>query len=143
MKDDKVLTNRMEEYLKTILILENKNRVVRVKDIAESMEVKMPSVSGAMKSLREKKMINYKKNSYITLTPEGATKAESLLNKEETIRTFLATVLLIDLQPANAMAANILHCVDSVTIKRLEIITEYLKQRVIPDFKWEDTILNR
>ena len=45
-----------EDYLETILILQEKNKVVRAIDICEDMNFSKPSVSIAMKKLRENKL---------------------------------------------------------------------------------------
>jgi Mn-dependent DtxR family transcriptional regulator len=55
-----VLSESLEDYLETILDLEKTNKVARVKDIAEKMGVLRGSVTGALKNLAEKKLINYK-----------------------------------------------------------------------------------
>lgn len=44
-----------EDYLETILILGNRSSLVRAVDIAAEMGFKKPSVSVAMKNLRQKK----------------------------------------------------------------------------------------
>ena len=50
-----------ENYLETILILSKKKPVVRSVDIAEELGFKKSSVSVAMKNLREKDMITFRK----------------------------------------------------------------------------------
>ena len=57
-----------EDYLETILILQNRNGEVRSVDIATEMDFSKPSVSVAMKNLREQECITVDKNGYITLT---------------------------------------------------------------------------
>ena len=52
-----------ENYLETILILSKIRPVVRSVDVAEELGFKKPSVSVAMKNLREK--------NHITVTKEG------------------------------------------------------------------------
>ena len=52
------LSESMENYLETILDLEKTNKVARAKDIAEQLELKPGTVSGALKGLKEKDLIN-------------------------------------------------------------------------------------
>ncbi len=47
------LPRAIEDYLKSILILQNKNGTVRSLDVARMLHVTKPSVSRAMKVLRE------------------------------------------------------------------------------------------
>ena len=56
-------TESQENYLEVILILSKKKPVVRAVDIANELGFKKPSISIAMKNLRER--------NYITVTPEG------------------------------------------------------------------------
>ena len=56
-----------EDYLETILILQNRNGEVRSVDIATEMDFSKPSVSVAMKNLREQECITVDKNGYITV----------------------------------------------------------------------------
>ncbi len=60
-----------EDYLERILILTNKNGKVRSIDIVEDMNFSKPSVSVAMKKLRENGFINVDSKGFITLTSEG------------------------------------------------------------------------
>ena len=65
-----------EDYLERILILTNKNGKVRSIDIVEDMNFSKPSVSVAMKKLRENGYINVDSKGYITLTNLGQEIAE-------------------------------------------------------------------
>lgn len=60
-----------ENYLETILMLEQSQDVVRSIDIANKMSFSKPSVSIAMKNLRESGYINMDDDGHITLLPPG------------------------------------------------------------------------
>ena len=75
------LSESLEDYLEAILFLENSNKVARVKDIAEKMGVLRGSVTGALKSLSKKGLINYEPYSYITLTKKGTTLARQVTRR--------------------------------------------------------------
>ena len=60
-----------ENYLETILVLSQKLPVVRSVDIANEMNFKKPSVSIAMKNLREKGLITVTDAGFIYLTESG------------------------------------------------------------------------
>ena len=51
IKEDRPLTSVMEDYLEAIFDLDQDKKVVRVKDIAKRMSVKMPTVSSMLKTL--------------------------------------------------------------------------------------------
>ena len=63
------LTTSMEDYLEAISILEEDKKYVRVRDIARHMKVKMPSVTGALKSLTERKLVNHERVSFVIALP--------------------------------------------------------------------------
>ncbi len=60
-----------EDYLEAILVLQEKNGYVRSIDIANELNYSKPSVSIAMKKLRNNGYIEMDENSFITLTDEG------------------------------------------------------------------------
>ena len=70
-----------ENYLETILMLSQKNGNVRSIDIAHELEFKKPSVSVAMKNLRENGYINVDDSGYITLTTSGREIAETMYER--------------------------------------------------------------
>ena len=71
MGEETALTRSMEDYLEAISVLDEEKKYVRVKDIARYMKVKMPSVTGALKSLVEKKLVNHERYEYVELTDQA------------------------------------------------------------------------
>ncbi len=70
-----------ENYLETILILGQKKGNVRSIDIAHELEFKKPSVSVAMKNLRQNGLIEVDDSGFITLTASGRQIAESIYER--------------------------------------------------------------
>lgn len=70
-----------EDYLETILILYNRNGSVRSVDIAAELDFSKPSVSVAMKKLRQDECISVDENGLITLTDRGRTLAELIYKR--------------------------------------------------------------
>ncbi len=70
-----------ENYLETILILGQKKGNVRSIDIAHELEFKKPSVSVAMKNLRENGYIDVDEHGFITLTDTGRQIAETMYER--------------------------------------------------------------
>ena len=60
-----------ENYLEQILILSKKQKDVRAIDIVNSMKFSKPSVSIAMKNLKQNECINVSEKGLITLTDKG------------------------------------------------------------------------
>ena len=81
-----------ETYLETILILSQKKDHVRAIDICEEMNYSKPSVSRALKILRENSYINVDKNSYITLTRTGQEIAEKIYERHQVLSEVLINI---------------------------------------------------
>ena len=82
----------IQDYLETILKLSKTNTNVRSIDIAQEMNYSKPSISIAMKKIKEKGYILIDDKGYITLTKQGYDLATSVYEKHE-----LLVNLLIDL----------------------------------------------
>lgn len=113
-----VLSASLEDYLEVILQLISKNRVARAKDIASNMNVRRASVTGALKALSEKGLINYDPYSYITLTAKGRKCAEAIIHRHNAITAFLIDVLCVDAKVAEENACRMEHVVDDVVLRR-------------------------
>ncbi len=78
-----------ENYLETILMIKNKKGAVRSIDIANELEFSKPSVSVAMKNLRENGYIDVDANGYITLLESGKEIAEKMYERHTTLSNWL------------------------------------------------------
>ena len=80
-----------ENYLETILILSQRKGKgeVRSIDIVNELEFSKPSVSVAMKNLRENGYITVDKNGYIRLTDKGFEIAEKMYERHTLLSQWL------------------------------------------------------
>ena len=78
-----------EDYLEKILMLKQQNGTVRSIDIATLMGYSKPSISIAMKHLREDGYIVMDKDNLISLTDKGSRIAERIYFRHRTLRDFL------------------------------------------------------
>lgn len=81
-----------ENYLETILILQEKSPNVRSIDIAAELDFTKASVSIAMKKLRENDFIAVDKDGYISLTKAGKTIAEKMYERHTLISRWLIKI---------------------------------------------------
>ena len=72
MSDAATLSSSLEDYLEVIFHLVAAKQVARVKDIAKKIQVKNSSVTGALRPLADKGLINYTPYDVVTLTPRPA-----------------------------------------------------------------------
>lgn len=78
-----------ENYLETILVINNKKGYCRSIDICNEMGFSKPSVSVYMKNLREDNYISVDNNGNITLTEKGRDIAEKIYDRHNVIAGFL------------------------------------------------------
>ena len=139
MKNDEALTPSLEDYLEAIYQLEQKYRVARVKDIAELLNVQMPSVTGAVKNLGAKNLVNYEKNSFISLTEKGLAIAKSVQRRHSVLQSFLEEVLLLSPEEARDQACKMEHSINPETAQRflncLQFVRDELFEKKVIDTK--------
>ena len=109
----------IEDYLETILELSKIKQVVRSIDIAQAMNYSKPSVSIAMKKIKEKQYVNIDDNGYITLTELGLKVAESVLERHEIISSVLIHLGVND-QTAYEDACRIEHDLSDETFQKIK-----------------------
>ncbi len=127
----------MEDYLESILKMETVNSAVKIKDISTDLEVQMPSVIGALKTLRSRNLVIYEKNSQIELTKAGKTIAISVKERHEAIANFLAKVFLFTAEDAQRTACRIEHVIEPKTAKQFRNLTNYIETEVnLPITEW-------
>jgi DtxR family Mn-dependent transcriptional regulator len=122
------LTTSMEDYLEAISILEEEKKYVRVKDIARRMKVKMPSVTGALKSLVERNLVSHEKYEYVELTEQGAIIAQEIRRRHDAILRFLTEVLDVNPESAEIDACEMEHAISADTLDRLLKLIECMNE---------------
>lgn len=113
-----------EDYLETILILQNRNGSVRAVDIAAEMDFSKPSVSVAMKKLRQDECISVDENGLITLTERGRTLAEQVYNRHLLFSEWLIS-LGVSEETATKDACRIEHV---ISIESFAAIRKYVEK---------------
>lgn len=107
-----------EDYLERILILSEKQEKVRAIDIVNDMGFSKPSVSIAMKKLKENGYINIK-NGAITLTPSGLEIAERIYERHR-ILTKAFMLLGVDEETAAKDACKIEHDISEQSFSKIK-----------------------
>lgn len=108
-----------ENYLETILVLENRRGNVRSIDIAAELEFSKPSVSVAMKNLRVQDCILVDQDGFITLTEKGRQIAERIYERH-TLFTRWLTALGVDEKTAAEDACRIEHVISEETFQAIK-----------------------
>ncbi len=121
------LTESLEDYLETILLLTREHTVARSRDIAARLGVQRSSVTGALHALADRKLINYEPYGYVTLTAEGTIEAERVRRRHVVLRDFLVKVLSIEEEEADTTACRMEHAVSKTVVDRLVAFAEFVE----------------
>ena len=107
-----------EDYLEMILMLREQKGYARSIDIASALGVTKPSVSFAMKKLRENGYIAMDPENYITLTDRGMEIAERIYTRHKALTKFLIQIG-VDEKIAREDACKIEHDISPETFEAL------------------------
>ena len=113
-----------ENYLETILVLHNQKGTVRSIDIANELGFSKPSVSVAMKNLRENGYITVSPEGSISLLPAGQAIADKIYERH-TLITDLLIMLGVNPEVAAEDACRIEHVISEESFSR---IRTYVKE---------------
>lgn len=108
-----------EDYLEVILRLSRTHPSVRSVDVAAELGFSKPSVSVAMKHLREGGLVVMEADGSLILTPEGKAIAEQVWERHRVI-TSLLTRLGVSPEIAHADACKIEHDLSEETFSRIK-----------------------
>ena len=124
----KNLSASLEDYLEAIYHLTEGQDVARSKDIAEAMKVSRASVTGALKTLSEKQLVNYKPYGYATLTGEGQQVARRVVRRHEVLTRFFEGLLGAEPLTAQAAACRAEHTLGPEITARLMAFIEFVSR---------------
>ncbi|HUT33784.1 MAG TPA: metal-dependent transcriptional regulator [Planctomycetota bacterium] len=126
------LSASLEDYLEAIYHLEREERVARVRDIAARLRVQMPSVTGALRSLASKDLVNHTPYSYVTLTPAGERIAREMVRRHDVLTGFLSDFLGLDRAVAERNACAMEHAIEAQVLDRLVEFVQGARERPGP-----------
>jgi DtxR family transcriptional regulator, Mn-dependent transcriptional regulator len=123
MKQKNSLSASQEDYLEAILNVADASGIARSTDIALSLGVAKPSVTGALKLLAQRGLVNYKPYGCVTFTQKGVSQAGRVAQRHEIIKTFFENVLGVDRTIAQTAACKAEHLLGPVIISRMKNFT--------------------
>ena len=107
-----------ENYLEAILSLHERHGLVRSIDIANELHFSKPSVSVAMKKLRESGYIEMDKDGFISLLPSGEEIARRIYERHKLLTQFFIR-LGVDPEVAAADACKVEHDLSEETYRKM------------------------
>lgn len=108
-----------ENYLETILVLKQRKGQVRSIDIVNELNYSKPSVSIAMKKLREAGLIEMDSSGHISLLPEGMKIAASTYEKHTLLSRYLIN-LGVDPETASEDACRLEHVISDESFQKIK-----------------------
>ncbi|MFA6450561.1 MAG: metal-dependent transcriptional regulator [bacterium] len=120
------LSPALENYLEAIYVLQKVKAEVKVIDIANYLNVKMPSVTYNMIKLSAKGLIRYEKRSHVELTDEGDRAAREVLRTHEELFNFFNGILGVSRRAAEEDACRAEHALSRETVDRLVQFTQWM-----------------
>lgn len=108
-----------EDYLESILMLKEEKHYARAVDIAGRLNVTKPSVSVAMKHLREEGYITVDDDNLISLTEKGYAIASRIYDRHTTLTKYLV-MLGVNEQTARADACKMEHDLSEETYQAMK-----------------------
>lgn len=131
------LTASQEDYLEAIYHISSEKAVARAKNISKYLDVRAPSVTGALRTLSKMGLINYAPYDLITLTEQGRIAAEDIVGRHEALEKFLINILGVEPKEADAAACKMEHAVPKAIINRLVKYSEYVEKCPQGGITWD------
>lgn len=121
----KQLSESLEDYLEAIYHLVQKGKVARSRDIARNLNVARASVTGALKLLYSKGLVDYQPYGLVTLTEKGLHLARAVVQRHQIIQSFFVNVLGVDESSAQQAACKAEHALGQTVISKIMNFTEF------------------
>ncbi len=121
------LSHSLEDYLEAVYIISKDKKVVRVKELAEFLGVKTPSVVDAISKLQEKELLVHEKYGYLELSKKGIDRAKKIYKKHEEIFKFLNLFLGMDEETSEKDACGMEHHVSGKTLGKITYLMEFIE----------------
>jgi DtxR family Mn-dependent transcriptional regulator len=136
MASPKSLTASLEDYLEAIFHIASEKGAARAKDISKRLKVNSSSVTGALRALAERGLVNYAPYDVITLTVNGTQAARDVSRRHEVLRDFFVKVLSVDEREAEEGACRMEHAVPRNILERLVQYIDFLESCPRAGSRW-------
>ncbi len=122
------LSASLEDYLEAIFHITSERKVARARDIARRLRVGNSSVTGALRALAEKGLIQYAPYDFVTLTEEGDRMARDISRRHRLLQDFLVRVLGVDPEVSDAEACKMEHALSKAVSERLIQFVRFIER---------------
>ncbi len=98
-----------ENYLKALFNLSEEDEKVSVKQLAQVLEIKMPTVTSMMKRLSEKGLVHYESYKPLKLTSQGRIQAALIIRKHRLTEMYLVEKMGFGWEEVHRIAEEVEH----------------------------------
>ncbi len=123
------LSLKQQIYIETIYELCQAHNHAHAKSIADILGVRMASVTGVLRTLSEKGLINYQPRQAVTLTEVGKVIAAELAQSHSILAEFFHDIMGCTKARSERMACKIEHVIDPEFRHRLSEFAFFLKEK--------------
>ncbi len=120
------ISSSLEDYLEAIADLIDANGHAHSKELADRLQVKMPSVTNALQALAARDLIVYRSHQPVVLTAAGAQTAAVIRKRHQCLCRFFEEVLVLSHDEADATACKVEHDIDENVLRKLVALTDVL-----------------
>jgi len=134
------LSASLENYLEAIHHIVAEKQAAKPRDIAKRMQVNNSSVTGALRALAERGLVNYAPFDVVTLTRPGSTIAESVVRRHEALSDFFVRVLGVDEETAEESACKMEHEISPLILERFIQFAEFMELCPRRGVNWKEDV---
>jgi DtxR family transcriptional regulator, Mn-dependent transcriptional regulator len=120
------LSESLEDYLETLLVLSQGQDRVGTGDVAKAMGVTAASTTRAMKELADRNLIHRKPYGAIEMTASGRAHAAEVLRKHKALTRFFTTLLGVERNRVEEIACHLEHIMPEDILVRMIAFTDYI-----------------
>lgn len=114
-----MISKALEEYIKTMYVLEKQTNQIRVTDIADKMKCSKASVTKSLNALKEKGLVEYEAYGEIKLTKEAENIAQKALEAYDIVYLFFSEVLNLKGESVKEEAEKVKQVISDETLNKL------------------------
>ncbi|MDD3776611.1 MAG: metal-dependent transcriptional regulator [Actinomycetota bacterium] len=122
------LSPNIEDYLEAIYEIDIEEDEVRVKDIAQKLEINPASVTEILYKMQDLDLTDHQRYGKVTLTDKGYAIAKKIYTRHRVLVEFLSDILGVDEVQAEIDSCKIEHTISDATMKRLVKFIEFIQK---------------
>lgn len=109
-----------ENYLKALFNLANSDGEINISDLAQQLEVSMPTANSMVKNLQKRGLVDYEKYKPVKLTPVGRKEAALIIRKHRLTEMFLVKKMGFGWEEVHEIAEQVEHIHSPKLFERMD-----------------------